>query len=201
MTRTTGKDLALVLEQKRVGAPWTSSHYLFDFWGQTLLEDSLVTIPPHGVCAIIATEQSLHPALVGNSFTMLGMSDGRLSGKYEEKSRRLIIRGHHISVLNGLLWVVLPHRNNCGVDYDFTSPKCSATIVENVEMPEHTVMKVSVSLAGQGSWQLAITVAKPGETVDQTKPPSPRKRRESIGQYNFPANERERSSSATDRKS
>lgn len=198
VSRAMGKEFHLILEQKRAGAPWTSSHYLFDFWGQTLLEDSRVTIAPHGVCATIATEQSLFPALVGNSFTLLGMSDGRLSGKYDESTRRLVIRGHHISVLNGLLWVVLPHRNNCGVDYANTSPKCSATIVENVETPEHTIMKVSVSLAGRGSWQLSIAVAKPGETVDlPSRPPSPRKRRESVGQYSFPANERERSGSTT----
>merc|ERR1711968_404925 len=196
VTRTMGEEFRLILKQKGVGAPWTSSHYLFDFWGQTLLEDSRVTIAPHGVFAVIATEQTLYPTLVGNSFTLVGMSDGRLSGKYDEKTRRLVIRGHHISVLNGLLWVVLPHRNNCGVDYDKTSPNCSATIVENVETPEHTIMKISVSLAWQGTWQLAIAVAKPGETVDlPSRPPSPRKRRESIGQYSFPVNERERSGS------
>ena len=183
--RSVSLELPLLFDRSCIDdIPWTSSHYLFDFWGKTLLEDPLVDIEPHGVAAIIVSKRSMFPALVGNSFSLVGMCDGRLTGMYKEKSRRLMVRGHHISVLNGLLWVALPHRNSCGIDYELTSVKCSATIVESVETPEHTILKVSVSLAGRGSWQLGIAVALPGETVNLPKRiPSPSKRRDSIDQY------------------
>ena len=65
------------------------------------------------------------------------------------------------------------------------SPNCSATIVEEVETPEHKTLKISVSISQkQAPWQVSIYVAPPGNSTDITKSkiPTPSKRRSTLMQ-------------------
>merc|ERR1711968_355037 len=84
--------------------------------------------------------------------------------------------------MNGALWVTLPHRNKCFIDFEQMSPNCSATIVEDVETPEHKTLKISVSISQVAPWQVSIYVAPPGDDsgAGANKIPTPSKRRESI---------------------
>ena len=74
-------------------------------------------IESHAARAIIATEATMYPTLVGNSFSLVGMTDGRINYDWDEKSRKFVVRGHNLSVMNGALWVTLPHRNKCFIDF------------------------------------------------------------------------------------
>jgi len=181
--RTIAVDLSLIFERNcPMDKPWTSSHYLFDFWAGELVESSKLKIEPHATRAIIATKATMYPTLVGNSFSLVGMTDGRITYEWDEISRKFIVRGHNLSVMNGALWVTLPHRNKCFIDYEQMSPNCSATIIEEVETPEHKTLKISVSISKVSPWQVSIYVAPPGENAANVgnKIPTPSKRRESI---------------------
>ena len=181
--RAMAVDLSLIFTRTcPMDKPWTSSHYLFDFWRGDLLEHSTLKIESHAARAIIATEATMYPTLVGNSFSLVGMTDGRINYDWDEKSRKFVVRGHNLSVMNGALWVTLPHRNKCFIDFALMSPNCSATIVEEVETPEHKTLKISVSISQVAPWQVSIYVAPPGDSTDITKSkiPTPSKRRESI---------------------
>ena len=179
--RTIAVDLPLIFHRDcAADRPWTSSHYLFDFWNGELLETSTVKIEPHSARAIIVTEATMDPTLVGNSFSLVGMSDGRINSKWDEKSRKFTVQGHKLSVMNGTLWVTLPHRNKCSIDYERMSPNSSAAIVEEIETPEHKTLKISVSISRVAPWQVSIYIAPPGEDTEVGEIPTPRKRRESV---------------------
>ena len=179
--RTIAVDLPLIFDRTcAADRPWTSSHYLFDFWNGELLETSTVKIEPHSARAIIVTEATMDPTLVGNSFSLVGMSDGRINSKWDEKSRKFTVQGHKLSVMNGTLWVTLPHRNKCSIDYERMSPNSSAAIVEEIETPEHKTLKISVSISRVAPWQVGIYIAPPGEDTEVGEIPTPRKRRESV---------------------
>ena len=71
-----------------------SRFLLFDFWKERpLREDLMLHTKPHSTRALIATlfDGSRTPKLIGNSFHLIAMVDGRISGEVSRETNQFIV--------------------------------------------------------------------------------------------------------------
>ncbi|MFW6369088.1 MAG: glycoside hydrolase family 36 protein [Myxococcota bacterium] len=124
---------------------------LFDFWRQAPLEQGEeLSIPPHGVRAVSITPEGKEPQLVGSSFHLTALLDGRIQASWDEKERALSISGRDMARRDGRIWL------RAGGGYDLKQSKLPA-LVEEVETWSRGW---ALRLSTPATWSLKIPFSK-----------------------------------------
>ncbi|MCF7797917.1 MAG: alpha-galactosidase [Lentisphaeria bacterium] len=87
------------------------SGYVFDFWrGEMISTNHDITIPPHGVRVLIHPLDAIGsaPRIVGTTFHLTGLLEGRLRSDFHPRQGRLILRGERLAAFDGKICLEFP---------------------------------------------------------------------------------------------
>ena len=144
-----------------------SNFFFFDFWQERPLRDDLILLmKPHSSRALLATrfDDGQDPKLIGNSFHLIAMVDGRISGQMDLKNNYFIVNVRDVACEVGKLWVAMP--TNVVTDLN-TENNIKSNVVVNVtstnDLKSHknwSVMEFSVDATkidgDDGQWYIKI---------------------------------------------
>ena len=88
-----------------------SQHFLWDFWGERMLrqDNDSVCLRCHETLVVLVTSHFTDGViLVGNSISLMGQSDRRIQGVYNESKREMKIYISDVESCKGKLWVAAP---------------------------------------------------------------------------------------------
>ena len=81
--------------------------FYFDFWEERLLKKDLsLRLLPHGTRALLVTTCDGNPTLVGNSFHLTAMIDGRIEG-HVDPNGSFVINAKDVSMKTGNIWIAM----------------------------------------------------------------------------------------------
>ena len=144
-----------------------SNFFFFDFWQERPLRDDLILLmKPHSSRALLATrfDDGQDPKLIGNSFHLIAMVDGRISGQMDLKNNYFIVNVRDVACEVGKLWVAMP--TNVVTDLN-TENNIKSNAIVNVtsttDLKSHknwSVMEFSVDATkidgDDGQWYIKI---------------------------------------------
>eukprot|EP00945_MAST-04E_sp_MAST-4E-sp1_P007249 g7249.t1 len=137
-----------------------SQFLLFDFWNERLLQkDFRLTIDCHGSRTLLATMFDNKPVLVGNSFNLSAMVDGRIEGHVSDEHDSFIVNVTGIACRSGKLWIALPTRMVSGLDAMRIDSNVSANIWDVEDCPARNgwnIVQVSVSAGKKEKWYVKL---------------------------------------------
>lgn len=135
-----------------------SNFFFFDFWKErTLRDDLMLHMKPHSTRALIATlfDGSQYPKLIGNSFHLIAMVDGRISGEISRDTNQFIVSGKDIVCEMGKLWIAMPTSTAAtSLHKEEIFSNVSVNIVSTVESRSHkgwSIVQLSVDTSENGN--------------------------------------------------
>ena len=99
------------------------------------------------------------PVLVGNSFNLSAMVDGRIEGHVSDEHDSFIVNVTGIACRSGKLWIALPTRMVSGLDAMRIDSNVSANIWDVEDCPARNgwnIVQVSVSAGKKEKWYVKL---------------------------------------------
>ena len=78
------------------------------FWPREMLDAAAISVPRHGVRALLLTPDTGLPQLVGTDLHLTAPVDGRLSDSFDPVSGSLSLRSAPLPAHRGELWLTVP---------------------------------------------------------------------------------------------
>lgn len=150
-----------------------SKFFFFDFWQERTLRDDLtLQLKPHSTRALITTlfdGSSKDPKLIGNSFHLVAMVDGRISGEMDRQKNEYVVNVRDVTCEVGKLWIAMPTSlmKNALKTNDSINSNVAVSVTSKSDLKSHfnwSVVQLSVDAtykegeSEKGEWYIKLKV-------------------------------------------